>query len=612
MKNESNKNLKAFSVDMFHSEKEMTINPAWVVTFVRWSNRDSRKIKGIPPLKSEDPMIVSSDCVSITVTDSKSSPTPAAQINLKMGTYNYLTAIAPGDYVFINLLDYEKDASRVTEKIKNNKPINEEDDGFKGFFKVQSVRKVMSMDPKTGSKTVMCVVQAYAFTELNNTIYFNPRLATGEAKNDFLFLTEISDKWNQLVKNKKSPSVQELVATIYSMFVGIGAPERSAKKIKTGILKNYNEHFFVPSTVGALLGTNSNSNGIKVQDVYNLLFGVQQYAPTSNSLEVGLNPTGLQISNLMPRLFVTPKNCEGISYIQAEYWHQVTAFSLMQNYLNSPINELYTTFKLDLNKKVMPTVVMRQIPFSSPTYNEGKVTKFLNLPRWRLNTEFIYSMNIGREESARVNFVQGYGRLSMAGDKAESHAAMQLAEENYVYDADDIKKNGLRPQQFASNFDMFTGEGSKDTFLSKRWTRLVADALLGGHLKLNGSITVPGVMKPMSVGDNLQIGEVVYHIESVTHNSSISPSSGERSFQTTIELSHGVVDSDDYYAEMSNSLVQEQQAQEYQLYDFLGGPIDPTISKDSTEKQEEKNIRFIPPTVVREGFKGSGSGGTVA
>jgi hypothetical protein len=606
---QSSNEIKAFSVNLFDEEhNEMTINPSWVVTFVRWSNRSPKNIQGISALKNEEAIVVSSDCLGITVNNSKSSPTPAAQINLKMGNYNYLSAIAPGDYVFINLLDSELEAERVARNAKSGYPINTTVDGFKGFFKVQSVRKIINTDHGTGLKTVMCVVQAYAFTELNNTVYFNAKLAT--EKTDMLFLTEVSEKWNQLVQKKSNPSVQNLVALIFSMFVGVGAPDKKyAKALKDGTLKNYNEHFFVPSAVGKLLGTTYNNNGIKVQDIYNLLFGIQRYESSEGVGDgrgvsaTGLNPAGLKQSPLMPRLLVTKNECEGNSYIQAEYWQQVTAFSLMQQYLNAPINELYNTFRVDPTGKVMPTIVMRQIPFASPKYSDNKATKFLNLPRWVATSDFIYQMNVGREEAARVNFVQGFGRVQLA-THPDDEITKQIGEGNYEFDKDDIKKHGLRVQMFNSPFDVIT-EAGKETYLSRKWTRLMADALIGGHLKLNGSVTTPGVAKPVCVGDNMQIGDVVYHIEGLTHSCSINPSNGEKQFQTTFELSHGVLDKkDQYYAEMENTITSQ-----HQLFDFDGKSGEPKISFESNGAIDDKNISFYPKTKAPATTSGGGYDG---
>lgn len=568
-------------------------NPSWLVTFVRWSNRSPKDVKGIDPLKSEAPLVVDTDCTAITTTDSKISPTPGVSITLKMGKYNYLTAIAPGDYMFVNILNSEAQAKVVSDRVSAQKSVNLPEHGFKGMYKVQSVRKTISIDPQSGTRVMACTVQGHAFTELNNTIYFNAQLATGEVKNDFLFLTTISDKWRQLITKKAFPSVQYLVAVIYSMFVGVGAPDRKTQ-LRHGLFQNYNEHFFVPTMVGTLLGVETKSTvGIAVQDIYDLLFGKQQYsAGSSTAPQDGLNPINLTDNGLMPRLRTTNLECEGNSYVQAEYWQNVTAFSLMQQYLNSPINELYTTFKLNPNGNIMPTLIMRQIPFASQTYSDQTATKFLNLPRWKIDPNYIYSMNIGREEAARFNFVQGFGRVQMSANP-DAEISRQIAEGNYVYDKQDIKKNGLRPKVFTSNFDIITNVSValKRTYKSQQWTRLIADAVIGGHLKLNGSVVVPGMVDPISVGDNLEIGDVVYHIETISHQCNQSPN-GDKKFTTSMELSNGVLDSKvEKYAEMKNSNLEN-----HQLNDFYGGGFEPAISSDSFGAFNSTEVSFDPET----------------
>jgi hypothetical protein len=545
-------------------------NPAWVVTFVRWAERgrggtpdqlSSRINKKNDPFETKDILVVDSDCIAISTTDSKSSPTPAAQITLKMGRYNYLTAIAPGDYVFVNIVDFQSKADDIAKRAAAGQQINGEHDGFKGVYKVQSVRRIFSIDPNTGTSINQCIIQAHGFTELNNTIYFNPHLINrNELKNDFLYISNLADGLKDPKLYTGKNNVQILIATIFNLFVGQGLGDKN--KVKKNYVEKQppkleltpNLHFVVPNKVGSLLG---NSNAKSVKDVYNLIFGKQEYGVgwSEDSEDYkGMNPINFSSSNFGARVYFPKesKYCEGFGFLRPDSFQQTTVYSLMQSYLNSPINELYTTFRISPNGNgVMPTLIMRQVPFASDSYYDASATKFSNLPRWELDHSMIYNMNMGREEAARFNFVQFFGRVNLVA-KPDAEISRQIAQVNYISDKSDIMKNGLRPFITVSNFDLAAGDAYKST----KWKSLMSDILIGGHLKLNGSITTVGIEEPIPCGDNLQISDMIFHIESVSHMCSVTPL-GTREFKTTLELSHGVLaDENDKlksYPEMSKS-----------------------------------------------------------
>jgi hypothetical protein len=63
--------------------------------------------------------------------------------------------------------------------------------------------------------------------------------------------------------------------------------------------------------------------------------------------------------------------------------------------------------------------------------------------------------------------------------------------------------------------------------------------LIGSQYTLNGTIQSIGIYAPICEGDNTEWDNVVYHIESVTHNVAISEA-GARVFTTTLSLCNGL------------------------------------------------------------------------
>jgi hypothetical protein len=545
------------------------VSPAWVLTIVRWENRDTLRIKGTPSTAVREPLVIENDCLSVTVTSAKGTLTPSMSATLVMTDVNYETSVAPGDFIFVNMLNWEKDAREVAKKARDKKAINGIDDGFKGVFKVQGVRRVLTTDPNTGTKIVLFKIDGFAFTEFNNTIYFNPYLIdpNQDPKNQLLFASFIGRDWQALINQKGLNNVQDIIAVLIQSFIGSGITDQGRLE-KNGIVKSANVHFFIPELVGKLLGVRGSK---AAKDVYNYLFGIQQYAAGSSaSLASGMNPGGLY--QKFDRFYYTPTVCDGSSILKAEYWNQVKTWAILNQYTNAPLNELYTCFRVAPNGHVMPTVVFRQIPFTNEDYTgDGVVTKFLNLPRWKLNPALIMEQDIGRDESARVNFVQYFGRSTLGAQGAD--IAQQIAQGNFVYDVNDVQRSGLRPYIVTTQFDDPTSV-NKD-YRSPRWARIVGDAVIGGHLKLNGTILVAGLVDPIAVGDNLEFDGIVYHIEQVAHTASISMQDGKRVFRTSISLSSGVSISSSEkgtrYAEMTYTNADDLRNNDYNNNKILPG-----------------------------------------
>ena len=146
-------------------------SPGYMLTFIRWDNRDTfnysdRKNKKGNRIKVRAPLVVYNDAVSVTTSDKKDSQTPSLAATLLGGDINYSTAVHPGDYVLVNMVNWDTEVSVVDElgnevgpntlrkRVAAFEPINNYNDGFKGLFKVQSVTRELRTDPSSGIKVV--------------------------------------------------------------------------------------------------------------------------------------------------------------------------------------------------------------------------------------------------------------------------------------------------------------------------------------------------------------------------------------------------------------------------------------------------------------------------
>lgn len=567
-------------------------NPAWVLTFVRWNVRDTlRAIKssgeGQELLGVRQPLVVENDCVALTVNVNKSNLTHSFQATLLETDVNYSTAVHPGDFVLINMLNWETESRRIADIGRSKKlgAINGIDDGFKGIFKIQGVRKVVMVDPSTGTKKVLYKINGFAFTEFNNSIYYNPYLRTdnqGTGKDDLLFATNLSKDYNQLITRLNNPYCQDIIKFLIESFIGTGISDKGQVSA-AGSPITANTHFFLPQQVGTLLGI---PQAKAAKDVVNFIFGIQKYSGSANaSLESGMNPSNLQAAN--GRFYYTSEKCNGQTLLRAEYWNQQKAWSIIQQYTNSPLNELYTCFRVDPTGKVMPTVVFRQIPFNTDYFGQtevfnvqSSVTPFSTLPRWVINSAMVFTMDIGMDEAARINFMQYYASPPADSAKKDAYMSLQTAAKNYVYDVNDVIRSGLRPYIVSTSFEDLTVD--LDEKVGKRWAQVIGDCLIGGHLKLNGTLECVGIVDPIAVGDNLEFDGTIFHIEEINHICAVNLDNGIKTFRTVIKLSNGVATSDSgvdlSYSEMIHTRGYQDRKDNYSH----GNQILPGVSEEQS------------------------------
>jgi len=535
------KNIEPNSVDSHQT------SPAYVLTFTRWRNRDTKNYKE-KSTTTRKPLVVVNDAVSVTIKCDKSTPNTTFSCTLKQGDLNYLTAVHPGDYVIANLVNWKSKAMEIRTRALKPSPINKIDDGFKGLFKIQDVNMVLNVAPN-GSKQYYVQITARGFDEFNNILYFNPAMATGDAATKILLLNNFKN-WTDLIKNKNTNNIQDLLKEVVKRTIGEGFDRLVPKKdLKLNQIPSY----IVPEQVSTLL----NKKTSYIADINNYYLGIWEptksggFFSTPSSVILSQSSLGFNsykgFSSFFStdeggNYFKTTSEMPGSKTIDISDFQSVNVWSLLSDYANSNINELYTCYRVGVDGKyVYPSFIARQKPFNTEHYEKSagdkdvtKNTKFLNLPRWKISPFLITSLNIGRSDKGRVNFCQIFTR-SLSMDK-NFNQSMQISEGNFVEDEEDIKRNGRKPYIASCNYDY---AGAETEFRAAKWAKLVADWLFGGHLKMTGTMQTVGIEEPICIGDNLEFDNIVYHIESTTHTMTID-GNGFNTFRTAISLSMGV------------------------------------------------------------------------
>ena len=559
------------------------ISPGYVLTFLRWSNRDTFNYEGEDPLDVRTPLVVYNDALVVNVNTSKTSMTSTMSATLKGGDINYRTALSVGDFVLVNMVNWETDAQRIRDKAIALQPINKYNDGFKGVFKIQSVRRNITM---SGDKKIVTYsVHAAGFTEFNNVIYFNPAIAAAfQEQGTRLYSTLVGEYYQDKLKTESE--CQQIMKDLFEILIG---KSRRSSNVK---VKNFGAvHFRLPKTLGQLLGRKMEF----ATDMFNYYIGGWGTPLISTDI-VGLSFNPRMTEDGRVGMYKAAYPIQGNKEIFIENWNNQTAWSILQNNMNSVMNEMYTTYRVDPKNNVMPTVIVRQKPFTTQHFSPPSgfsVTKYFDLPRWRISPTLLYKMDLGCDESARMNFVQVFTRT--LPDTFEQDMAQQIVQENFVFDQGDISRNGLRPYVVTANFDFPVKKSKK--LRAREWAQIVSDWVIDGHLKESGSIVSVGIQDPISVGDNLELDGIIYHIEAVKHLMSID--GDKKNFRTTLTLSYGMDlrsnNDRPYYAEMDHTDQHTKNIEDWEndrLYPGISDTQDITGRVEGEEFKETRQKSF--------------------
>lgn len=538
-------------------------------------------------------LVITSDCKTLSVNNNKESHLKSLQAQL-LNSRNYLTEILPDDWILAWILNDETKAQDLISRIQSGDTSNNWDDGLKFVGRVDSVHKDMIRNESM--HTVHYSLTATAFTPLDASIFYEIALAEAAKQQSLTWMAKIGLDINKIFEQSSNgagvkDNVHIIIPELLEILLGRGLPSDVDSGKQDGLEATYGSvsstnidgtdscnpqeapyAYLVPKEVGDLLGKSSNqpskAGGILAYtDLLELLFGVQTYSNTN--------------ANTSPWLKFTPDINNGPdTSLQHQYtgtpmlgafWpllpelNNTPFWNVLEQFLNAPVNEMFTALRVNNQGNVVPTMILRQIPFTTQTFAQQQqqtqsisdptntsnddnapipYTEFLNLPRWHLAPQLIKQVSIGRSNQSRVNFVHVYGQNNYGRNMT---LTQQIAVNRPIQDQIDIQRSGMKAYSTTVACDVVNQAGKAPL----KWMRLVADRLMGNQLTLNGQIVSEGISAPICEGDNLEFDGVVFHIEAVRHQCSID-ADGKRSFVTSLSLSNGLTATPDANSYSSN------------------------------------------------------------
>jgi hypothetical protein len=140
----------------------------------------------------------------------------------------------------------------------------------------------------------------------------------------------------------------------------------------------------------------------------------------------------------------------------------------------------------------------------------------------------------------RANFVQVTNIIpGDLGGKNEQQ--QQRANVPPIIDYMDLMRSGLYPLiQHTNCYQPTATTRDVGSAPAKTWTWIAADRTIGGHLRWSGQFTLKGIVEPICEGDNLQVEDLVYHIEQVSHSMNVNQNNGSITWETSLVVTNGV------------------------------------------------------------------------
>ena len=553
--------LSDYGIDPNSKPTSITVSPYWVIavfnlrypaSYVRAGAKLSEP-KGVSV--NPEPLIIVDDCATLTIKTQKENHVGIMTAAL-YPSKEYLSIINPGDYVFAWIVNSEAKLRNLVERIKEKKPCNKFEDGLKFYGKINSIREGITQE-ENGPRYARFTLSATSFNELDATFFYEEKLAT-LLPAVAVQIERLNLDLNKLVEKDKREGYKGLppdniIIALIDVYLGSGVKEnlgsgQTAPELTStfGVAGKYSH--ILPSDVGQILNKAIKSGAVlKSADVLETLSGVQNYSEGWYE-EIGADPS--IVSTPDGRRF-NPNNTfttdsrryTGIhllgwsSPIQPKFINQ-SLWSVLTQYLNSSCNELYATLRTNAKGDITPTVVLRQLPFTTDAYSGPlNVTKFKELPRWIVPDIFVRSVDVGRSDSIRINFIHVYGSSDSA---AAQDLTTQMINAPPYFDSADIARSGLRP--YTGSVPCLAAETRDDADGSsgpKKWMNLIQDFMMGQHMTLTGTLTSVGIYSPICIGDNVEWDNNLYHIQSVTHSCQIDPM-GHKKFTTSLALINGV------------------------------------------------------------------------
>ena len=548
--------------------------------------------------------LIDSDCVGVGVSTGKDNHVSTAKVILADSGTNYLAEIMPGDWLMAWMMQSEADYNRIRGLIRDGVPANDIRSGLKFVGRVRDIRKTLALSA-TGLKTVQYNLGCTGFGELDSSVFFDPALKAQDAGLGVMLARMGQNLYKLLNNNEKNASFTtgKVVPALIDILVGKGVPSQNYSVGKDQSWVAGGVPYLVPAPVGQLLGITrpSDGSGYSYADLLTTIIGLQQYDKgTVQDLARFHTPSNLQAlaeSDTGANRFQTQTPVKGEFVPLGFEASGKTLWTMVNEFLNDAVNEAFTGIRITPLGRLMPTLVMRQKPFTTDPGAEALgqygVTRYDSLPCWDADPVLVKFFDTGRSDGGHFNFMHVYGQAS--AQASGIGMTQQLVINPPIRDEADMRRHGLRP--YMSTVACSTS----DTLAAPRqWMALLADFHFGMQFALTGTVTLAGIQDPICPGDNFRFDSIIYHIESVDHQCSIDMGSGRKTFETRLNLSYGIRDDADKVKNQYRDITEATVARPPNLLVENSGAAEQEAANKRLFRERHQQLKTDAKTVEKE------------
>ena len=517
------------------------------------------------------PLVITGDLEMIQTQEQKGSPASSLSVKLSHSTINYFSAVLPGDWVMAWICPSEEIGRDVVARIERMEPCNGFRDGLRFVGKVQDVLRDTA-SRGDGLNDVTYQIVGAGFTELEAQIFYDPYLAESTPLMGTWLarlnqaISELLGKPSDDAASSAAIDINRVVPFLFNMLLGEGISKRFANPGDdpelegrvVGLRQGSGEAPFaltVPGEVGLILGKRARSRGTvpAYADIVELLTGVQRWtnsagrnapvaAPWANFIPDGVEPPP-EGETQVPSRKTTGTKLLGQFIPTIPDFTNKPIWTVLRQFLNPAINEMFACLRTNEAGQVVPTVVVRQIPLSSEIVTERvrqsknlTLTPMLEVPRWVGHPTITKRRQERRTDSLRFNFVHVYGQSPTS--QAPSRFTYQIVRSPPARNDLDVQRSGMRPYMA-----MVTCSIDEERTAAATWIGICSDWLLDQQMTIGASAQLELVPAPIAIGDNYEYLGVVSQIEGISHYYAVS--NGKKSAGTNLFLTHGVRSDDD-------------------------------------------------------------------
>lgn len=415
------------------------VSPSWVVAFVRFEEPASiySNAKSNLQKTTEKISVIENDCVSVSITNSKRDFGKHCDLTMKVGEIYYPHLVAPGDWVFVWMVDYQEDADKIARLLLGSSPsngggvLNNWNSGLKFVGRVIEIDDIQRV-AGNGRVDLTQRIQCQGFLEFATSIYHTYMSKAIVTPGDSLpansnntdtakeaaaqhtdamdramldvhisqFLPSIDDKFKEQYNEAKAvPHPDEIIEIFFVLVFGM---DKSLINMKGRAQGAFSDAIKIPKQVAMILNTSAQ----KLWEIYRVHLGIQTYnsnisqSPWNNFSPI-FDETQTAGSTETQVFFRTKDRCTGSIPFMPPQWDGSSAWQFLHKYVNEPFNEMYTSLRCHADNKILPTLTVREVPLGTNLYNVLQVGTYFEAVEPQFSVKEVNSSSVNEESESK-------------------------------------------------------------------------------------------------------------------------------------------------------------------------------------------------------------------